>query len=425
MCVVVSPSNFGGLVNAPPSKSFMHRAIFAAAMCCGSSVLKNIVVSDDIRATLDVIEKLGASYRVIGTNLKINGGLHTLLESNKKLIEVDCVESGATLRFLIPIAAAFGKSLEIKGRGRLLSRPIDCYIDSFKEQNIIIDRVSSKKLFISGKLKSGIYFIDGKTSSQFVTGLLMALPNLCGKSSVRLKSDLYSKPYVDLTLSVLKSFGIDIFKRKGGYIVDGNQKYKPRQYEIEGDYSQAAFFEVLGCVNPIFIGGLKLKSIQGDMQMLKLIERCGGNVTWENGLLKVAPGNLCGFCVNVEDIPDLTPPIAILACMCKGRSVIEGISRLKFKESDRIISIVNMLKNIGGKIIVEDDRMLIDGVEAFDGGIVDTYHDHRIAMAAAIAVAYSKKPITILKANSVNKSYPDFYKDYQSLGGIVNGICLE
>lgn len=425
MCVVVSPSKFSGLVNMPPSKSFMHRAIFAAAMCYGNSVLKNVVISDDIIATLGAIENLGANYELVGKSLRIDGRLNNLLKPSKRVIEVDCFESGSTLRFLIPIALAFGKNLVIKGRGQLLNRPIDCYIDSFKEQNVVIEKISCEKLHISGRLKSGTYFIDGKVSSQFVTGLLMALPNLSGKSSLKIKSDLCSKPYVYITLDVLKSFGIDIFEGEEEYIVNGIQRYQSRKYEIEGDYSQAAFFEVLGCINPIYIGGLNSGSIQGDMKMLGLIERCGANVTWKNGLLRVSPGNLRSFCVNVTDIPDLTPPISILACMCKGRSVIEGISRLKFKESNRIVSIVNMLKNIGGKIVVEGDKMLINGINAFDGGIVDTYNDHRIAMSAAIAAAYSKKPITILRANSVNKSYPNFYKDYQSLGGIVNGISLE
>lgn len=425
MCVVVLPSKFSGLVNMPPSKSVMHRAIFAAAMCSGNSILKNVVISEDILATLGVIEKLGANYELVGRNLIINGGLNNLLKPSKKIIEIDCFESGSTLRFLVPIAVAFGKNLVIKGRGQLLNRPIDCYIDSFKEQNVVIEKIGCEKLYISGQLKSGTYFIDGKVSSQFTTGLLMALPNLCGKSSLKIKSDLCSKPYVEITSNVLKSFGIDIFEGEGEYIINGIQRYQSREYDIEGDYSQAAFFEVLGCISPICIGGLNPKSIQGDIQMLKLIERCGGDVAWENGLLRVSPGNLRSFHVNVKDIPDLTPPIVILACMCKGKSVIDGISRLKFKESNRIISIVNMLKNIGGKIVVEGDKMLIDGVNAFYGGIVDTYNDHRIAMASAIAVAYSKKPITILNANSVNKSYPSFYKDYQSLGGIVNGIDLE
>lgn len=425
MYVVVSPSNFFGSVSVPASKSFTHRAILAAAMCRESSILDNVTISDDIFATLSVIEKLGASYQIKGKNLKIVGALHSLLKSSKRLIKIDCFESGSTLRFLIPIAAAFGKNLEIRGRGRLLSRPIDCYIDAFKEQNVAIEKFGREKLCISGQLKPDTYFINGKISSQFVTGLLMALPNLYGKSSLKLKTDLCSKPYVDITLDVLKSFGIDIAEGDGEYIIDGGQRYKSIEYEIEGDWSQAAFFEVLGCVAPISIVGLNPKSIQGDMRLLRLIERCGGNVRWEKDVLRVSPGNLSSFCINIKDIPDLTPSIAILACMCSGRSVIEGISRLKFKESNRIISVVNMLRNIGGKVAVEGDRMLIDGVKAFDGGVVDSYNDHRIAMAATIAVAYSKKPITILNANSVSKSYPNFYKDYQSLGGIVNGVCLE
>lgn len=424
MCVVVLPSKFSGSVNVPPSKSFMHRAIFSAAMCYGNSILKNVVVSGDIRATLRVIEKLGASYRLIDNNLEIIGGLHNFLKLNKKPIEVDCFESGSTLRFLIPIAAAFGKNLIIRGRGQLLNRPIDCYVSSFKDQCVVIEKIENEELYIYGQLKAGTYFVDGNVSSQFATGLLMALPNLLGNSKLKIQN-LCSKPYVDITLDVLRAFGIDIFKSDSGYIIKGGQRYRAREYEIEGDYSQAAFFEVLGCVSSVSIKGLNFRSVQGDMKMLRLIEKCGAKVVWKGEVLEVSPGNLQAFHINVTDIPDLTPSIAVLACMCNGRSMIEGISRLKFKESNRIISIVNMIKSIGGKIVVENDKMVIDGVKEFNGGVVDTYNDHRIAMAAAIAVAYSKKPITILNADSVNKSYPNFYKDYQSLGGIVNGISLE
>ena len=424
MNLTVFPSKLSGSVLVPPSKSFSHRAIFAALLCRGESVLKNVALSNDIKSTLNVVEKLGASYKFSNNILKIYGGLNKLLDCEKKLIEVECLESGSTLRFLIPIALAFGRSVLVKVGKKLSQRPLDPYFEAFKKCDVTLKKFG-QYIYISGQLKAFEYEIDCSLSSQFITGLLFALPNLDGESVIKITSGPTSKPYVDITLKVLENFGLNIFECDNKYIVEGNQEFKSCEYEIEGDHSQAAFFEVLGCLNPIYIKGLNPNSIQGDAKMLELISRSGAGVEWENGVLKIRPGDLNGFCFDVENFPDLAPPIAVMACMCKGECSIKGVSRLKFKESDRVSSIFNMIKSIGGEITYSNNCFRIKSVYAFRGGVVDSSHDHRIAMAASIAAAYSKKPIVILGAECVEKSYPGFYQDYQFLGGSIFGFNLE
>ena len=424
MDLTVFPSKLSGSVLVPPSKSFAHRAIFAALLCRGKSVLKNVALSNDIKSTLNVVEKLGASYKFSNNILEIYGGLNKLLNCEEKLIEVECLESGSTLRFLIPIALAFGKSVLIKVGKKLAQRPLNPYFETFKKCDVALKK-SGQYIYISGRLKAFEYEIDCSLSSQFITGLLFALPNLDGKSVIKITSRLTSRPYVDITLKVLENFGLNIFECGNKYIVEGNQEFKSCEYKIEGDYSQAAFFEVLGCLNPMYIKGLNPNSIQGDVKMLELISRSGAVVEWKNGVLKISPGNLDSFCFDVENFPDLAPPIAVMACMCKGKSFIKGASRLRFKESDRVSSIFNMIKSIGGEITYSNNCFSIKNVGKFSGGVVDSRHDHRIAMAASIASAYSKKSICILNAECVNKSYPDFYEVYHSLGGIVRGVGLE
>ena len=424
MDLTVFPFKPSGSVTVPPSKSFAHRAIFAALLCRGKSVLKNVDLSDDVMSTLNVVEKLGSSYKFVNNVLEIYGGLNELLKFEKRLIEVECLESASTLRFLIPIALAFGRSVLIKVGKNLAQRPLQPYFDVFKKYEVTIKK-STNYIYISGQLKAGEYEIDCSLSSQFITGLLFALPNLAGESVIKITSHLSSKPYVDITLNVLENFGVNIFEDKNKYLVKGRQEYKSCEYEIEGDHSQAAFFEVLGCVNPVQIRGLRQNSVQGDARMLELISRAGADVKWENGVLKISPGRLVGFCCEVDDAPDLAPPIAVMACMCGGECAVGGVSRLKFKESNRLISILNMIKNIGGDITYGNNYFRIKNVNKFSGGVVDSNQDHRIAMAASIAAAYSKNPITILNAECVKKSYPGFYSDYQSFGGIARGIGLE
>lgn len=424
MDLTVFPFRPSGSVTVPPSKSFAHRAIFAALLCRGKSVLKNVDLSNDVMSTLNVVEKLGSSYKFVNNVLEIYGGLNELLKFEKRLIEVECLESASTLRFLIPIALAFGKSVLIKVGKNLAQRPLQPYFDVFEKYDVTIKK-STNYIYISGQLKAGEYEIDCSLSSQFITGLLFALPNLAGESVIKITSRLPSKPYVNITLNVLENFGVNIFEDKNKYAIKGRQEYNSCEYEIEGDHSQAAFFEVLGCLNPICIKGLNPNSIQGDAKMIELISRAGAGVEWENGVLKIRPGDLDGFCFDVENFPDLAPPIAVMACMCKGKSLIKGVSRLKFKESDRVSSIFNMIKSIGGNITYSNNCFCIKNVDRFSGGVVDSSHDHRIAMAASIAAAYSKNPIVILGAECVKKSYPGFYADYQSLGGDIFGFNLE
>ena len=425
MQLTISPSKLSGTVTAPPSKSMTHRAIFAAALSNGNSVINNISVSNDIEATFNAVKAIGCKLFSLDNAVKVVSIEPKKNFINDEELNICCMESGSTLRFLIPIIAAFGINARIFGKGRLLERPIKSYIDSFCHKGVNITK-ESDFIHISGKLVSGKFTIDGNLSSQFVTGLLLALPILNGNSEIEIVGNLESKPYVDMTIDVLKSFGIIINEKISSYQIPGNQIYKPCNYTIEGDYSQAAFFEVLGCINPVKIKGLKRNSHQGDKIMLNLIESCGANIEWQDDAIVVKPGKKLGaFRANVTNTPDLAPAMAVLACMCEGISRIEGISRLKLKESDRIVSTTNMIKSLGGEIEVFDNYMTVEGVKKLDGGTVDSYSDHRIVMAASIAAAYSKNPVKILNAQSVNKSYPNFFEDYKSLGGVVNGINLE
>ncbi len=425
MQLTISPSKLTGTVKSPPSKSMTHRAIFAAALSNGNSVINNVSASDDIETTFNAVKAIGCKLFSLDKTVKVVGIGQKKDFINDEELNICCLESGSTLRFLIPIIAAFGINARIFGKGRLLERPIKPYVDSFRDKGVNITK-ELDFIHISGKLVPGKFTIDGSLSSQFVTGLLLALPILNGDSEIEIVGNLGSKPYVDMTIDVLKFFGIVINEIRSGYQIFGNQTYKSCNYTVEGDYSQAAFFEVLGCINPVKIKGLKRNSYQGDKIMLNLIESCGANVEWQDNAVVVKPGNrLKAFRASVINTPDLAPAMSVLACMCEGSSKIEGISRLKLKESDRIVSTTSMIKSLGGEIKVFDNYMIVEGVKKLAGGTVDSYNDHRIVMAASIAAAYSKDPVKILNAQSVNKSYPNFFEDYKSLGGVVNGINLE
>lgn len=274
---------------------------------------------------------------------------------------------------------------------------------------------------ISGSLSSGEFVIDGNISSQFVTGLLFALPMLKGTSKIKINGRLESKPYVDITVYVMKQFGVDVREVPDGYEVDGNKAYSPFDLTVEGDHSQAAFFEVLGCGNEdLSICGLNKDSTQGDKEMLSTISACGGNFTWQNDILTMHKAkDLKSFTVDITDTPDLAPALAVLACICEGTSKIIGARRLKIKESDRIKAIADSLNALGAKIAPFDDSIEIEGIGRFQGGTADSNNDHRIAMACAVASAFSNSPVTILGAQCVEKSYPNFFEDFKKLGGLI------
>ena len=417
-CLPFIPS---GRINLPPSKSYTHRALLAATLANGTSILSPYRMSDDILATQEAISSLGAHCLSGNRCLAVTGG-----RFRKKPHTIFCRESGSTLRFLIPVLAALGVTTTYHGTGRLPSRPISPYIPPLQANG---DSFSGKMLpfTVSGQLQPGNYSIAGNISSQFITGLLLALPLLSDDSQITILNPLESAPYVHMTLELLSQFGILIHQTETGFLVPGNQQYRPCNYPIEGDASQASCFAILGCLgsNPITLSGLSPNSAQGDQILFSLLEDCGASVCWKNNDLTIHPAQtISPFTFDISQCPDLAPAVALLGCLCQGRSKITGCQRLRLKESDRFSTIVAALTSIGGKLQKADDCIVIDGINSFSGGIANSFGDHRIVMALSVAAAFSSAPIIISHAEAIEKSYPDFYQDYHTLGGISHVINL-
>mgnify|MGYP002525202332 FL=1 len=410
MDIKITPSKLIGTVNIPSSKSMTHRMLICAALANGQSKISNITFSKDIYATINALTAIGA-------DIKINEDSATVLGINNvsDIAEIDCCESGSTLRFLIPITAALGINSTYTGQGRLPERPITPYLRELTKHGIKFEYNNTMPFNMSGKLKSGKFKLEGNISSQFITGMLFALPLLNGDSEIIMTSALESKPYADMTIQCLNTFGIEITETKKGYFIKGNQKYKPKNIIVEGDYSQAAFFytaNILG--NDIRINNLMENSLQGDKKIVEITRNLCYNENNEPN----------GFSINAADIPDLVPILGVLGTFCQGKSLIYGAERLKIKESDRLESTSAALNALGGNITAENDGLSILH-SVLKGGVVDSFGDHRIAMSAAIAATVCSEPVIIKNADAVEKSYPDFFKDYQKLGGIIDVITLE
>ncbi len=416
MNVRIKPSKLIGRVNAPSSKSFSHRMLIAAALAGGVSEISNISASEDIDATVGALAALGAKIFREGNTYTVMG-----IKTPAASAVIDCRESGSTMRFIIPIAAALGCYCEFRGKGKLPERPITPYIRELGKNGAVITKTEGVMPFVmNGTLKGGDYVLEGDISSQFITGLLFALPLCSGNSVIRLASKLESKPYADMTVEALSRFGITIDESedKDGlpvYRIRGGQKYRSADVSVEGDYSQAAFYFAANALgSEIKVDNLSEKSVQGDKKILEIIGGISYNKINDSGLRR-----LPAFSADVSDIPDLVPILAVLGCFTDGVSRITGAKRLKIKESNRLEAISSALGNIGGKITVGDDSLEIEPVDGFHGGVIDGCNDHRIVMASAIASTMADGEITITGAEAVAKSYPDFWTDFASLGGNI------
>ena len=375
MDVKVYPSRLAGEIRAVDSKSAAHRAIFAAALCQRPPELMIRDSSDDIRASL--------------------GAARAIREGRG---EIDCAECGATLRFALPVAAALGRTARFTGRGRLPERPIAPLVRALAAHGCAF---SAEKLpfELRGQLESGIYELPGNISSQFVSGLLLALPALPGGGEIRLTSPLESAGYVDLTRAVLADFGIAVEDTAAGYRVPGGQTFAPPStYAPEGDWSGAAFFLAANALGgSVRVTGLRQDSLQPDRQIAALMASLAD--------------------LDAAKAPDLAPIMAVVYAATPGHWRIRNGARLRAKESDRLTALAACLKEIGADARVEGDEMAIRGQARLPGGTADARGDHRLAMALAIAACAAENPITILGAQAVNKSYPGFFDDYRRLGG--------
>jgi 3-phosphoshikimate 1-carboxyvinyltransferase len=417
MNVTITPSPLSGTLKVISSKSLSHRYVIASGLAKGISTITNVLDSDDLSATKQVLSQLGTRFegdQIIGSEVKLNQK------------ELDCNESGSTLRFMIPIVMLQKESVTWTGKGRLKDRPLDVYLDLFNQKKIQYEKPETGylPLTVKGPLKAGHYPIKGNVSSQFITGLLYALPLLKKDSIIELTTPLESKGYVELTLDVLQSFGIHILSTPPYYYIKGGQHYQPIKTSIEGDYSQAAFWMVAGLIGkPIALTGLNPVSKQGDMRIVDLLKEMGGHIAFDHVTrsYRIEPSTTYGMKISLTDIPDLGPILMVLAALSSGVTRFEGCERLRIKESDRLQAMVDNLLTLGVDISVSGNVATIIGQPYFKGNqTVDAYGDHRIAMAMAIAAIRSDGPITINGAQSVSKSYPQFFSDYQTLGGIIH-----
>lgn len=414
MKIKIYPSKCSGEIKIPSSKSMGHRAIICASLANGKSIISNLDYSDDILATIDGMKKLGANIQCEKDRLIIEG-----IENFDSLKDniIDCNESGSTLRFFIPIFSLTGEKISFTGRNRLLKRPQKIYEEIFKEQNLYYFQ-DEDKIEIKGKLKAKEYFIDGNISSQFISGLLFTLPLLEENSIININPPFESASYIDLTMEVLKEFGITINKVTPlRFEIQGGQKYIAKDYKVEGDFSQLAFFAVLGALNnDLKCIGVKHNSKQGDKAIIDILKKSGVKIEEiEEGYL-IYKGKIKGCEIDLGDCPDLGPILNVLAMYGEGEFKIFNASRLRLKESDRISAMEKELKKLGVEIETTEDEIKILGKENYLGNIeVFGHKDHRIVMSLVIAGTMLEKPIIIDGAEAVEKSYPKFFQDLESL----------
>ena len=420
--VKFSPFVPNGTVNVPPSKSDVHRAIICAAMANGVSRISPVALSNDIKATIGCIKALGADAVLENNVLTVDG---TNMYKNKTAL-LDCGESGSTLRFFIPIAAVGNINATFVGKGKLPQRPIGIFTEALPKAGTVCKTEGGLPLEIKGQLKSGIFKIPGNVSSQFITGLLLALPILEGDSEIVLTSPLESVGYIAMTIRTMKQFGVNIQATEKGWHIKGGQSYKTCDYTTDGDWSQAAFFMVLGAVSgKVTTKGVAKDSTQGDKKCAEILARFGAKVTQLDNEVTVEKRELKAITIDASQIPDLVPVLSVCAAFAEGTTKIINAERLRIKECDRLKATAELLNNLGGKVKELSDGLEITGVSSLKGGNVNGYNDHRIVMSAAVCAARSDEDITATFAMSINKSYPDFYIDYNSIGGKANVLDLR
>lgn len=416
---MIQPALLSGRVKAPPSKSMAHRAIICAALAKGRSTVENIAFSDDILATMEGMRRLGARIEDLGGGTLAVDGIGQA-QAIGGLPEIDCKESGSTLRFLIPVALGLAHGARFTGRGNLGKRPLDVYTDIFDEQGIAYQAQGPLLDFrVSGHLHAGTFSMRGDVSSQFITGLLFALPLMAEDSELVITTHMESQSYVDMTLSVLADFGIRVeneaYRR---FVIPGGQKYRAGRYRVEGDFSQAAFFLCAGAMgSAVQVEDVKRGSLQGDSAVLDILQRMGAKVCWEDGAVRCRAGVLHGTDIDASQCPDIIPVVSAAAALCRGKTTIRNARRLRIKECDRLHAIFAELTKLGARIKEQEDSLEIEGVERFTGGTVWSHKDHRIAMMLAIAATRAEGPVVIEDWECVSKSYPNFFEDYTMLGG--------
>lgn len=419
-------SIIGGKLTAPPSKSDAHRALICAALRGDGAQVSGMGDSIDVLTTIEALNAMGAI-----SQWNQNALYYTGWTDPERETRVNCRESGSTLRFLLPVCGALGRTCTFAGEGRLPLRPVSVILDEMAEHGVSAS-CPQLPLELSGRLEPGQYTIPGNISSQFISGLLMALPYAGGGSSIHIPGKLESAAYVDMTIDTLRHYGIhwDSHTTEAGttysMVPAESNVETPRPYVVEGDWSGAAFLLASGALGgSVQVGGLDRESRQGDKAIAHILEQMGATVAWPQPrqVTVTAPDATTGARalspveVDVSAVPDLFPVLAVLAAGAEGTSVFRNVARLRIKESDRVQTVCDMIEALGGSIRVEGDTVYVDGTGYLTGGIVDSCGDHRIAMSAAVASLICNDAVTILGAQCCAKSYPGFFEDFAKIGG--------
>lgn len=415
MFKTVRPSIISGTINAPPSKSMTQRAIAAALLAEGRSVILNPSLCNDSGSAIEVASGLGAEVEVMGNEIRITGGRKVRSKN------LNCGESGLAVRMFSPVAALYDVELILTGEGSLLKRPMSMITDALEQMGVMCKTNNGYlPVSIKGPLEGGQAEIEGSLSSQLLSGLLMALPNAPGDSVIKVRN-LKSKPYIDMTIEILNDFGTvvenidyEMFRIPGG------QKFIAREYTVEGDWSGGAFLLIAGAINGhLRVTGLHTSSKQSDMAVLDALSKAGANYEIGDRYIEVSRSDLVAFEFDATESPDLFPPLVALASYCRGKTAIKGVSRLIHKESNRAEALVSEFVKMGIEIETEGDWMKITGGQ-IRGAKVSSYGDHRIAMAAAVAAIGADGEIVIDNPECVAKSYPGFFEDLKKAGADIS-----
>lgn len=416
MKVTLRKRSVAGRIEAIPSKSFAHRLFICAAFADSPTEIVCHALNDDISATMRC---LGA----LGVGITSDSDTHTVVPLDKAprtVSKLDCGESGSTLRFMLPLTLAIGADSDFICHGRLASRPLSPMYEELVRHGAFLSEQGSNPIISRGKITGGDYEIDGGISSQFITGLLMALP-LAGGGKLRLTGKVESRPYIDITLSVMKQFGMNISVNDDNdiYTIPHGRYTSQGRIVTEGDWSNAAFFLVAGAFSDdgVTVYGLNNDSVQGDREICRIISDFGADVYRKDDSVTVKHSKLTPpeNPIDAGDVPDLIPIVSVLACAAAGTTVIKNCGRLRLKESDRLTTVHDTIVSLGGKAEIDGDTLLIHGSGRLRGGIVSACGDHRIAMSAGIASLISDGEVTIDGAETVAKSYPVFFEDFSKL----------
>lgn len=410
MDIKIFPSNLNGLVKVPSSKSITHRYLICAALSKGKSVIENPLLSDDTLTTIDVLKQLGAKFKIYNDKIVVIGCSKPKFKERTFTI----LESATTLRLLLPVLMIFSKKITINSTKRLLDRIYTN--DLFALEGLDFQR-KPHSISISGGFLSKKLILSGKITTQLISGILIALPYLGSDFELKIEDITFDNPYISLTLDAMKRFGVN-YEINGNLVsVKEKTKYQANNYTVEGDFSNGAVWLAASYLHKnVQVGNLNISSIQGDRKIIEYFHQMGVDFEIKDNNLIYKSGILTGNTFDIVETPDLAPILVSIASLASGSVIIKGTEKLSYKESDRKLAIMEVINQLGGNVKLNEDEIIIQGVEELKGDVtVSSYNDHRIVMAAAIMGSVCKKPIVIKNAEAVNKSYPNFFSDLAKL----------